>query len=339
MKAGRRAYRKMLLAPGIILLLFASTIQAQKNQEFSIEIDNRSGGTAVFSFHDTLDSVTTGTSRRISAMLDSESIPFYLFVDIKNRVGHTGGSTKKIRILYPNVPGRKVLITPSGEVTLQSTTSEELYETYQSGVKRSGFWNRTDSFIRANRNDMASAEIIYVYLCDPEYTADSIQQLYNLLTRKARQSVSGKKVQQYITARYFLKPGSLVRDFALQDTTGRLTHLSSVKSKYVLIDFWFSRCGPCIESFPALRELYAGTDRSKLEIIGISVDAQNEQALWRSMIRKYSLGWMNLLDPRYDIALKTFGISLYPTKILLDEHRKIVRINPSNEDIAGYLSK
>lgn len=339
MKAACRAYRKMLLAPGIILLLFTSVLQAQRSQQFNIEIDNQSAGSAVVNFQHTLDSVATRTSRRISSAIDNDNFPFYLFLDIKEGTGGTGRSTRKIRILYPDVQGRKILITPSGNVTLQSNASEELYEKYQSGVKRAGFWNRTDSFIRANRNDMASAEIIYVHVCDPDYTADSIQQLYDLLSGKARQSVSGKKVLQYITARRFLTAGNLVRDFALKDTAGRLTHLSSVKSKYVLIDFWFSRCGPCIESFPALRELYAVTDRSKLEIIGISVDADNEQSLWRSTIRKHNLSWMNLLDPGYDIALKTFGISLYPTKILLDERRRIVKVNPSSEDIAGYLSK
>lgn len=106
----------------------------------------------------------------------------------------------------------------------------------------------------------------------------------------------------------------------------------------MLLDFWFSRCGPCLESFPDLIKLYNRTDRSKLEILGISIDDKRSIELWKHTIVNNNIPWINWLDPDYSISYRTFSIELYPTKVLLDRNRRIIKINPENVEIENIIS-
>ena len=48
--------------------------------------------------------------------------------------------------------------------------------------------------------------------------------------------------------------GRVAPDFALE-INGRQTHLSDLKGKVVLLDFWASWCPPCVEEAPSLNAL------------------------------------------------------------------------------------
>lgn len=80
--------------------------------------------------------------------------------------------------------------------------------------------------------------------------------------------------------------GKLYYDFLLKGKVGEKRYISEYvgKSEYTLIDFWASWCGPCIASFPHLKNLYSSYDRDKIEIIGISIDTDNKA--WNKAIEK-----------------------------------------------------
>jgi thiol-disulfide isomerase/thioredoxin len=99
--------------------------------------------------------------------------------------------------------------------------------------------------------------------------------------------------------------------------------LESLRGKYVLLDFWATWCGPCIEEFPGLKALYDKTDRSRFEIVGIVGDSEPQTLT--DAIEKHGITWPQILSD--EIAGEIYGVTGYPATILVDPEGVIVAKN------------
>lgn len=134
--------------------------------------------------------------------------------------------------------------------------------------------------------------------------------------------------------------GSQFTDFRLPGLVGDSIALSDLvgKTDYVLVDFWASWCGPCINSLPELKSLYNIHKGSRLEILSVSLD--EDRALWSGAVASHQLVWKHVSDLK---GWKCEGSRLYavnsiPATVLIDKSGKIVGRNLSIHKIGNLLS-
>lgn len=128
--------------------------------------------------------------------------------------------------------------------------------------------------------------------------------------------------------------GVVAPDFTLNDLNGKPLSLSSLKGKYVLLDFWGTWCVWCVRGIPKMKEYY-NKYKDKFEIL--SIDCNETEDKWKAGVKKYELPWLHVYQPRQGDNLPTdlYAIQGFPTKILVGPDGKIVK-TVVGEDPAFY---
>ncbi|MBR5929363.1 MAG: TlpA family protein disulfide reductase [Prevotella sp.] len=111
-------------------------------------------------------------------------------------------------------------------------------------------------------------------------------------------------------------------DFTLNDINGKALALSSLRGKYVVLDFWGSWCGWCIRGIPNMKEYY-NKYKGKFEILGI--DCNDSEKEWKAAVKEYELPWLHVYNTNDSGVLEAYAIEGFPTKIIVDPDGKIVK--------------
>ena len=133
--------------------------------------------------------------------------------------------------------------------------------------------------------------------------------------------------------------GKIVPDFTSNKTLDDTDFtFSSLKGKYVLIDFWGIWCGPCVAEMPKVKE-YSKKYADKLTILGINSGDSKEKI--KDFISKNGYDWKQVLSGKdSDNLVLKFNVSGFPTKFIVDPEGKILhRYLGNSEDAFIALDK
>lgn len=121
--------------------------------------------------------------------------------------------------------------------------------------------------------------------------------------------------------------GQLAPEIALPNPSGQIVKLSSLRGKYVLIDFWAKWCGPCRKENPNVVRAYHRFKSKGFEVFGVSLDRNKQE--WMQAIQEDGLVWTQVSDLQYfnSQAARDYNIQAIPFSILLDKDGKIIAKN------------
>lgn len=91
--------------------------------------------------------------------------------------------------------------------------------------------------------------------------------------------------------------------------------LSGQRGQITYIDYWASWCGPCRISLPALNSIYEDFKDKGFNVIAISVDVVEEDAL--DFLQRYPVSYPVLINTLGDVA-KAYGVNGMPSGYLID---------------------
>ncbi|MCY4012245.1 MAG: TlpA disulfide reductase family protein [Gammaproteobacteria bacterium] len=162
-----------------------------------------------------------------------------------------------------------------------------------------------------------------------------------LARRVAQKRNRIEAVQELAANNAALVAGAIAPDFAAMTLGGDPTHLSNVvaANKIVLVDFWASWCAPCIKQFPHLKDLRAQYGDRGFEVVGVSLDTDEED--WREASADHGLTWVDLGDPLAfsSPAAVAFGVTHLPKTYLLDADRRILAKDLHPDALSAELAE
>jgi len=108
-------------------------------------------------------------------------------------------------------------------------------------------------------------------------------------------------------------------DISWMDITGKKVSLSDFKGKVVLLNFWATWCGPCMQELPGINRLQASFASDKFTVVAINIDRNGAQAAL-PMAKKLGLDALDLyLDPNV-LSGRKLGIRGMPSTYLFDRN-------------------
>ena len=132
--------------------------------------------------------------------------------------------------------------------------------------------------------------------------------------------------------------GQVAPDITLPTPEGGTKSLSSLRGKYVLVDFWASWCGPCRKENPNVVKMYDKYKDKGFEIFGVSLDQSKDK--WEKAIADDKLPWPHVSDLQgwQSSAAQLYNVSAIPQTVLIDPEGKIIAKGLRGPDLEQKLA-
>ncbi|MBB5441179.1 peroxiredoxin [Pedobacter sp. AK017] len=194
------------------------------------------------------------------------------------------------------------------------------------------------NYIKSNPNSPIAFAMLDEYI-GGTVDARKLEPLYNVLSRDNKNSTEGKRWAKLLATAKLTSIGTKAPDFVQSDTSGRPVSLSSMRGKYVLVDFWASWCGPCRAENPNVLKAYNRLKDQGFDVIGISIDS--DKKAWIKAIKEDKMPWQQVSDLKgnKNEAAMLYDVDAIPQNWLLDPDGVVLEINLRGENLADQIER
>jgi thiol-disulfide isomerase/thioredoxin len=198
--------------------------------------------------------------------------------------------------------------------------------------------NYLKDFIEKHATSMAS--LAAIQQLTPEEFPDTYKKLDAEIYKKYPNSAYIKAFHESVAKQNQLAVGTPAPEISMNTPEGKPLPLSSLKGKFVLVDFWASWCGPCRMENPNLVNAYKKYVAKGFDIYSVSLDKDADK--WKQAIQKDGLIWKNhVSDLKYwqSPVVQLYNFNSIPTNVLIDKKGNIIAKNLRGEELEKKLAE
>ncbi len=117
--------------------------------------------------------------------------------------------------------------------------------------------------------------------------------------------------------------GLVAPDFTLENMQGEKIHLSQLRGKVVIVNFWASWCPPCKREMPSMEVLHKTFKDDDLVLLAINVEKDGRKAVAR-FLQESPYTFPILLDDQAKVQ-NLYGVFQFPESFIIDRNGVVVK--------------
>lgn len=155
---------------------------------------------------------------------------------------------------------------------------------------------------------------------------------------KAGFNIQRIKIPTTLEEIHDMKIGQVMPDFTLPNLDGDTVQLSDFQDGWILFDFWFTTCYPCIKALPKIEKIHQTYKKYGLTVLGIHVQDEKGDYL-KDFLKSYNISYSSLIDSK-KVFTKKLGIVAFPLAVLMDAAtKKIIYIGLVSDELENEIKK